>query len=219
MILNSASVGIYTFNSRIDAYNTVIADCGSISVLIQMGGTYNFYHCTLSNYSAYYPATNYYRDRYKPRNYPSLIFSNYFDWYDLDMDYRIIDVTWPIDLELNFVNSIIYGNKASEIFYDSLELAGLDYTFDHCLLKMHADSVAYFDTTRLVSIIYNEYPAFVNDSLVNGEYNFELTSESPAINAGDPAKIESIPQLESDFNGNPRLVDGQPDLGAYEHIE
>ena len=217
MILNSGSLGIYTFNSTINAYNTIIADCGSIAVLIQMGGQYNFYHCTISNISAYYP--DFYTGDYKSRSLPSLIYTNFYTGLDLDDDYQLVEATYPKDLELNFYNSIIYGTLDNEVYYDSISTAGLNYTFDHCLLKIHEDSIPTFDTTKFVSVIFNEDPDFVNDSIAIGDYDFELNANSPAINAGSLNAIQGIPQLQLDFKGNSRTADGQPDLGAYEQDE
>lgn len=216
MILNSSSVGIWAFNGTIDAYNTIVADGGSLAILFQMGGTYNFYHCTISNISAYYPNPII---GYESRSLPSVIFSNYYDWYDFDTDYRVIDVTYPIDMEVNFFNSIIYGNKPSELYYDSVSDASLNYSFSNNLIKMHSDSLAYFDTLQFESVIFNEDPAFINDSISLGDYNFELDSNSAAINAGSLKLIQGIPQLEFDIKGNPRTGDGYPDLGAYERLE
>ena len=217
MILNSSALGIYAFNSSIDAYNTIIADCASIAVLIQMGGQYNFYHCTISNVSAYFPG--FFTDDYKSRSLPSLIFTNFYTGYELDIDYRPVEVTYPKDLELNFTNSIIYGILPNEVYYDSSNTAGLDYTFDHCLLKIHEDSIPNFESSRLISMIFNEYPEFINDSIALGEYDFELNANSPAINSGSLNAIQEIPQLQLDFKGNSRTADGHPDLGAYEQNE
>jgi len=218
MILNSEVAGILTFNGSIDAYNTVIADCGSIAISIEMGGTYNFYHCTISNYSAYYPG--FYEGGYDPfRLYPSVIFTNYRNWFDYDNDYRIEEVTYPGDLELNFVNSIINGNKDIEVYFDSLPLADFNYTFDHCLLKLTEDSLHYFDTTRFFSVLLNDSVHFINDNLSLGDYDFRLDSHSAAIDAGGFEILQGIPQLEFDFNGNPRIINGYPDLGAFERIK
>lgn len=217
MIVNSSAMGIFAFNARIDAYNTIIADCGSLAVLIQLGGTYNFYHCVISNISAYYEDFIYQGD-YKYRSNPSLFFTNFYEWFDLDEEFRVYEVTLPEDVEVNFYNSIIYGTNETEVYYwkpDDVD-AALDYRFDHCLLKMHPDSVAKMDSTKLISIILNENPAFINDSIAVGEYDFQLADTSVAINAGDPGLIEGIWQLEKDFNGNLRTGDEAPDLGAYE---
>ena len=45
---------------------------------------------------------------------------------------------------------------------------------------------------------------------------FTLQSTSPAINAGDPATSTSVAGTV-DFAGNPRVVNGLIDIGAYEH--
>jgi hypothetical protein len=218
MILNSGIAGILAFKANLNAYNTVIADCGSFAISIEMGGTYNFYHCTVSNYSAYYPG--FYEGGYKPfRLYPSVIYTNYRDWFDYDDDYRIVEVTYPGDLELNFVNSIINGNKDIEVYFDSLVTAGFEYKFDHCLLKLNEDSLHHFDTTKFISVLLNDSVHFINDNRALGDYDFRLDSNSAAIDAGSIELLQGIPQLESDFNGNPRTTDGHPDLGAYERIE
>jgi hypothetical protein len=61
-------------------------------------------------------------------------------------------------------------------------------------------------------------PRFVDAE--NGD--FHLRSDSPAINVGDDSVIDSYPFLkddaehEIDLDGNPRIVGGAIDLGAYE---
>ena len=110
MILNSGALGIYAFNAKIIAYNTIVADSRYMSVFIQMGGRYRFYHCSLSNHSANYPSET---NSYIPResSSPTLYFTNYFKWFDLDEDYRIIPSDYPMALDLGFYNSIIYGDQ------------------------------------------------------------------------------------------------------------
>lgn len=217
MILNSASLGIYSFGGNITAYNTIIADCGMMALGLFMGGEYNFYHCTISNISAYYPG--YYQGGYKSRSYPSLFFSNYYDWMKLDDEFRIIDVTLERDLNLNISNSIIYGVHIQEIKNDSAGAVDFNYYFDHCLIKNHEDSLDYNDAEHFNSIVLNEYPNFVNDSIVIGDFDFQLDTLSPAKDSGDIQIIQGIPLLEYDYMGNSRIIDGFPDLGAYERYE
>jgi hypothetical protein len=217
MILNSASFGIYSFGGNITAYNTVIADCGMMAMGLLMGGEYNFYHCTISNVSAYYPG--YYREGYKSRSFPTLFFTNFYDWVDLDDEFRIIDVTLERDLNLHFSNSIVYGVHPQEIQGDSTRSAGFNYYFDHCLIRNHEDSLDYTDPEHFHSIVLNEYPNFINDSIVLGEFDFQLDSLSPAKDSGDFQLIQAIPLLEYDYLGNSRTADGFPDLGAYERYE
>jgi hypothetical protein len=217
MITNCAAYGIYAFGAEILASNTIIADCAQIAILCLMGGDYNFYHCTISNVSGFYPG--YYQGGYKARGTPSLFFRNYFDWYDYDNDYRIIEVQRTRNLNLNFYNSILYGTLTQEIHYDSVASVQTNYKFDHCLIKNHPDSLKYDDPTRFNAILLNEDPYFINDSIVNAAYDFRLTDSSKAINAGNLELVKDVARLEFDFEGNSRIEDGSPDLGAYEYQE
>lgn len=217
MILNSASLGIYSFGGTITAYNTVIADCGMMALGLFMGGEYNFYHCTFSNVSAYYPG--YYQGGYKSRSFPTLLFTNYYNWYDLDEKFRIIDVTLERDLNLHMANTILHGVLTQEINYDSVSTSGFNYYFDHCLLKNHVDSMDYQDANHFNEIILNVDPNFVNDSISLGELDFRLDTLSPAKDSADIQIIQGLPLLEYDYPGNSRIADGLPDLGAYERYE
>ena len=217
IISNCAAFGIYAFGAEILASNTIIADCAQSAIICLMGGNYDFYHCTISNVSAFYPG--YYKGGYKARATPSLFFRNYFDWYDFDNDYRIIEVQRSRDISLNFYNSILYGALSQEIHYDSISTVQTSYRFDHCLIKNHPDSLNYNDPARFNEIILNEDPYFVNDSIVIADYDFHLIDSSRAIDAGDLELVKNVVGLEYDFEGNSRIEDGLPDLGAYEYHE
>jgi hypothetical protein len=219
MIFNSALYGIFAFNAEIQAYNTIIADCGEIAMLLFMGGNYNFYHCTISNVSAnspgYYDTTG-----YKPRNLPSLYFANYIDnILVLDENFRFDTVEYQNDLNLNFYNSILYGILDQEIKFKKHDEKAFNYKFDHCLIKNNKDSLEYSNTEHFISVILNEDPRFVNDSISHGAFDFQLDTLSFAIDSGDIELIQGIPQLQLDFNGNSRTADGKPDLGAFERYE
>ncbi|MBN1599011.1 MAG: hypothetical protein JW894_12020 [Bacteroidales bacterium] len=217
MILNAASYGIFAFRADIKAYNTIIADCGLVALGLFLGGNYDFYHCSISNIGAYYPSVV--AGDYKSRSTPSLYFSNNLDWYELDDDFWVTDVTYSEDLNLNFYNSILYGTKDQEILYDSITDVAFNYYFDHCLIKNHEDSLDYDDPEHFNKIILNIDPAFINDSISLDDYNFELNTMSPAIDSGSINLIQGIPSLDLDFKGNSRTADGMPDLGAFERYD
>ena len=180
--------GIYAQGTNIDAHNCVIADCGSYALALTLGGNYEFYHTTIANY--WYGST---------RNTPSVILNNYYT----DQSGNII----PRDLEqAKFGNCIIYGNKQNEISFDENDGATFQYTFDHSLVKTDQNISPNPD---FINVLINQDPKFVNTT----KYNFKLDTLSPAIDAGDINYGQSYP---FDIEGNSRISDEAPDIGAYE---
>jgi hypothetical protein len=94
-----------------------------------------------------------------------------------------------------------------ELVIDSYENRQLVYRFDHCLTRIDEDSLNYQNDPLFTSIINNESPML--DSL------FMPDSLSPVIDEGLADYAILIPL---DRNGNSRLDDAAPDLGAYEWI-
>jgi len=215
MILNSAVAGIFAYNAKINSYNTIIADCGQEMLYLAMGGNYNFYHLTASNVSAYLGYKN-----YMGRSAPSLVAYNYYPHYEINDNYQILTVIYTNDLNLNFYNSIFYGNLNTEIAFFDTTASQFNYKFDHCLLKNNKDSLdKYVDINHFVGLILNKDPRFVNDSISKGKLDFRLDSLSPAIDSGSIDLIKNIPQLQTDYTGASRITDGKPDMGAYERLK
>jgi len=52
--------------------------------------------------------------------------------------------------------------------------------------------------------------------LAVAQTDLHLTGASPAVNAGDPACEPDA--LACDFEGNPRVIEGRVDMGAYEYV-
>lgn len=199
-IENMTSVGIFAQGSTIEAYNNLISNCGQFAIALTIGGSYEFYHCTVGNYWGY-----------STRTTPSLLLNNYY----VDI-YNNIQVR-PMDKAL-FGNCIIYGNKESEIIIDKDDSGDLNYKFDHSLLKVDPD----FSTSgsdHFENIITGHDPKFKDPY----EGDFELDTLSIAKDYGKKEYSNLNPydfiNTNFDLNMNSRTSDNGPDLGAFERIE
>jgi hypothetical protein len=193
IIKNMSDVGLYAQGSTVNATNCVIANCGVYAMALMIGGSYDFRHCTIGNYWTY--AT---------RQTPALILNNYYK--DVNEVYHERDLT-----KANFGNCIIYGSLDDEISLDKYPTSGIfNYQFQNCLLKTKIDIAG--DAVHYISCIKNSDPGFA-DYTVN---NFELSTGSPAIDAGSAAITSAAPAILTDIKGNSRIIGLLPDLGAYE---
>ena len=188
IIDNASDIGIFGQGSFIEAENNLISNSGRYSLVLNIGGNYNFNHCTFANFH-----------EFNNRSTPSIIINNYYEDINNNLQYR--------DLEnATFTNCIISGSLSNEVVFQNDNNADFNYLFDHCLLKLHPDSslnnIIQENSLKIVS----DYDLF-EDVQSN---NFELSNNSIAINKG---KITNniLDILES-------LRDETPDLGAYEKI-
>ncbi len=189
VIKNMSSTGLLLQGSHVVAENTIVANCGEHSVYINIGGNYEFNHCTFANYYSI-----------GIRQTPMLYLNNYY--FDVDGNVQIRDLERAV-----FGNSIIYGSLNDEILFDFFPDVGeANYKFDHCLIRTTLD----ISTPEFINVIKNQAPQF-NDFSIN---DYRLTDDSPAINAGNPDISSLIP---FDILGNERVPPG--DIGAIEYHE
>jgi hypothetical protein len=199
-IINRMSFsGIYALNAAISGSNLVVGDCGSSSVALIYSGDYIFTQCSFANY---------WPNGFSNRTLPALLLTDYFVTSDED-GLPLLHENGVFE-NAAFLNSIIYGSQAMELLIESYNNLQLNYQFDYCLTRIHEDSLRYLEDPRFTNIINNEDPLF--DSI---PVFYELDSLSPAIDAGLPAHATEFPL---DLNGNSRLDDAAPDMGAYEWI-
>jgi hypothetical protein len=194
IIENMAHAGILAQGSFIESTNCVIANCGLYNALLQIGGEYDFRHCTFANYwsSGY------------PRETAALVLNNYYE------DVNGVIQARPLT-KAYFGNCIIYGSLESEIILDQNNSADFTYTFDHCLIKVNNDINT--STAEFIDIIKNKDPEFVD---AEGN-DYQLNSVSNALNEGNLTIASFVP---TDILGTDRInTDGQPDLGAYERTQ
>jgi hypothetical protein len=199
LINRMSSSGIYALNAAVSGSNLVVGDCGGSSLALIYGGDYDFTHCTFANY---------WPNGFSNRQLPAVLLLDYFVTYD-END---IPVLYPDGEFVNasFSNSIIYGSHSMELLIESYNNLQLNYLFDYCLTRIHEDSLSYLEDPLFTNIINNEEPLFDSIPVV-----YELDSLSPAIDAGFPDHATEFPL---DLNGNSRVDDLAPDLGAYEWI-
>lgn len=221
-IQNSIVAHVLAFGAQIDAYNCVFGDSRDYSLGLFMGGRYNFYQCTSSKQGAFYVDAGLFEnyERGAANESWGLALSNYWNFYAKQENGDIVLVTAikPLE-EANFYNSVFWGYQQNEFKLLEHSEAGFNYFLDHCVLKVHEDSIDISDTEHFRNIILNEYPNFVNDSATNGPLDLQLDTLSIAKDAGDPNLIIQQPFLEFDILEKSRLTDGKPDLGAYERFE
>ncbi len=190
IIKNMSAVGILGQGSNILANNSIVSNCGIYTLACNIGGNYNFKHCTFIN--------NWIYDN---RNTPSILLNNYYEDQYGNIILRELSNAF-------FGNCIIYGNLSTEISFDKNESATFDYTFDHCLIKI--DPNTELISNRFISCLLNEDPMIVNIE----ENEFGLEENSPAIDAGNESIVQSDLNLITDFFKNNREIN--PDLGAIE---
>jgi hypothetical protein len=186
--------GIFAQGSTIFATNCLIADCAYYNVALTIGGSYDFYHCTLANFWQ-----NSFRET------ASLMLNNYYTYNDQPI---IRDIT-----HAGFYNCLVWGDHENEISIDAYPDKGiLSYEFDHCLLKYTSDSE--LDISKLSSCLNNKDPLFSDTE----KYDFQLdTIISPAVNQASRARIDEYPLLLNfDILQKSRILDMGPDIGVFE---
>lgn len=191
-VFNMLYSSLYSISSKVRADNCVFANSGSYTVAV-LGGDIRLVHCTVANYQ-----------RLTSRgDEPALVVVNF------TVDDKQQVEPCPLDTAV-FENTIVYGSHTTEVGFGLLEDYAHGLWFNHCLLRCpDALPDAISD-----SVIYNEDPLFVNTG-TNWRYDFRLKEGSPAVGRAD-ASASALYPLDKD--GNSRLSDEAPDIGAYELI-
>jgi len=191
IIKNHSVFGLYGILSQIEGRNLLVHSAGSQLLAFQMGGEYEFEHCTFYNQGS----------PFLEHQDELLFFSNFF----ADASNNLFverDLT-----QLDFTNCILYGTLQDEIFGDSIEgsTALLNHQFDHCLLKTMEDLEGHQTNS-----IFNEDPEFF-DPEESDKADFHLTDISPSVDAGSNFSSGTL-DLDN------ILRDANPDIGAYEYV-
>ena len=174
IIENMSAIGILGQGANLQVNNSVVNNCGQYTVVCNIGGEYEFTHCTFANFW-----------NLNTRNTPSVLLSNYYE--DINGIIHIRDLK-----KANFVNCIIDGSLTTEIEFQE-DINGIfNYSFDHCLIKIDPNENT--NTSNYINIIKNENAEFVDKS----KRDFHLESSSPCIDAG------KFTFISNDIEGNAR---------------
>ena len=102
----------------------------------------------------------------------------------------------------------MWNNSASSGGNEIYTLAGCTVTLNYCCVDNtgYAGAGTVNDSNNCI----HDDPQFVDPA--NGDYHLKDTS--PCIDAGDNSLVPS--GVDKDLDGNPRIVNGTVDIGAYE---
>jgi hypothetical protein len=192
IIYNMSNIGILSQGAKVYGENILLANCGQNLLTLNIGGSYEFKHCTFANFWSY-----------SIRQTPSIFLNNYYQ--DTNGNIQNRDL-----IKANFENCIIEGSNESEIIFDQSNEATFNYIFDHCAIKIESGYWEDWNNSSCIDNLIIETVDFIDYSL----FNFELDSNSVAI---DNAGINAAQDVPEDINGISRIEN--PDIGCFERVD
>lgn len=186
---NSQSTAFASRYCRADAYGCVFSEAAEAVVRLT-GGKHQMVQCTLANNYLF-----------------SAITEPLLSLYHCLPKHLDGDNSSPL-LSLNMENSIIYGLAAD---INEGDLDGSDVYLRYVLMKSKGT-----DDDHFLNCLWDADPLFLT---IRSDYyfNYHVKPESPAIGAGDASYV--VEQCLTDMDGQNRLSDGRPTLGAYARPE
>lgn len=186
--------GIYAVASTVNAKNLVMNNCGESAIGIFKGGTHNYVHSTIANYS--YVMSSYNRNGIFATN----------EWINNSGQ------TEQGALILNVRNSIVYSDRDNSVNFEQTPGQLFNFVFENCLLKYSGTSEAGFSfdsNPSVIQSIKNQDPLFVN--YFAAKMNLRVKQNSSAIGKGSTAVAATVP---TDIANVSRTTN--PTLGAYQ---
>lgn len=106
-------------------------------------------------------------------------------------------------------NCILWNNIARDTL-ENIDFQYLSWSLD--ISYCNIEGGLYYINAPEASTNFSSLPFFVDQ----GNDNYQLLNTSPCINKGDP-DTSGLSLPSHDLSGNPRIVDGRIDVGAYEY--
>lgn len=194
-IHNFLLYGLVVQNANVKVVNTEISNTSSFSVYLN-GGNHSFIHCTIANYfnnSTVQPTSR-----------------------DKKSAVMIMNLNRIAPMKTIFQNCIISGSAENEFNLATRYEELYNGTFHNCYIKVpKALTLPQFaDATIRWSAKKDTLFKSVNYDLEQKQYfNFMPDSVSPARGMADPTVSARYPL---DLNGNNRMLNNKPDMGAYQ---
>ena len=164
IIDNMTTACLVAQGSWVKAENCVFGSAGYYSVLLNIGGNYDFRHCTVGNFW-----------KHGKRSTSAVALNNYYK--DI---YENIQLR---DLKCYFGNCILYGSDENELFFDKYKTGGVfDFSFENCLIKTSMD----ITQSGFSNCLKNKAPLFVD------YIDFNIENTSPAVDVGNVSATGTI---------------------------
>lgn len=192
-IMNMTGYGLLAKKYTLNAGNLLVYGAGIQSLYLAAGGTYDFRHCTFSNYW-----------NKSVRSTPSIRLSNYYSY--VDASGKVAQIKGDLT-KAYFGNCIIAGNQTNELFSDGDAAAGtFSFLFDHSAIQTTAvnDAAHFLNAVRLQQQFYT----LPKDTVLPEVRSIGL--RQIITDAPTPLK------LQTDLHGNDRTLKTSPDAGAIE---
>ncbi len=190
LVDNAYDAGLVCINTNINGSNSLFSNCGN-DVVISLGGTYNFTHCTMASFS----------NNYISHKNPVLQVSNY----------AIQGATvFTNNLAATFTNTIIWGDTGfvqNDVVVAKQGSNTFNVNFANCLYRANTDPT----NATITTCIKNQYPQFDSIDVVKRIFNFRVNNTvAPGVNKGTSTL------LLKDLDDKQRTVGSFPDIGCYE---
>ena len=196
IVTNMNQYGLLLQAGETKIVNSEISDCGEIAIFNYIGGKCEILHSTIANY-------------FSGRGTVSMALTNHVTDDDNSVYYQK-----PLNFSMQ--NSILYGSYKTELVLNSKEGEIFDVNFNTCLLRIEeGKDIDLTDNTLFTDCIFNEDPEFIR-KYQGRRSDYQLDTLSAAQNKANPTFSGLVP---TDLTGKSRLVDSQPDLGAYERVD
>ena len=186
-----SNIGLFAQGSKVYGENLLISNCGQYLIALNIGGDYDFKHCTFANFWPF------------SRQTPSILLNNYYEDFEGNIQNRDL-------INASFGNCIIDGYNENELLFDKSNEASFNYSLNHCVIKSTEEywNDWEYEMFEGIMLLNNGQESQFIDYEIN---DFRLDSASLAIDAGLQSIAIDVPY---DINGILRTQN--PDIGCFE---